>query len=418
MKKLLLTFSLLALLTSCGGRGGRAAGGNDTLAREMNWPFTVDVSEEYPMEPVSFQEVFGELEYIPLETGAECLVGDYPGLQYPVITDRDIFFACGRDVFRFGRDGTFRNRIGRLGNGPGEFLSATEICVDERAEEVLVYDVLGKNIFVYGYDGRFRRALRTDSQSIVEDMAVMNDSTLLIGNYQIQDTPVDLYQLISLRDGHLIRSVMPPLDEPKASAGTGHDPETFFGLNSDPDPTRGFREGGLGGMVRSADGYAEYRETKSIYYVTDERTMLSDLVMDTVYTVSASGDLTPRYIKMPSPMKVDPERRRYSGLRFETDRYAFFIAAGSGGRMGYKLDKTTGAFTESYLYNADIDHERTRENRIVYPTGTSTGTFGQFYQPLYLIQWLEEGKLSGELAALAATLKEDDNPVLLTQKIK
>jgi hypothetical protein len=40
------------------------------------------------------------------------------------------------------------------------------------------------------------------------------------------------------------------------------------------------------------------------------------------------------------------------------------------------------------------------------------------YQPFRLLGWLEEGKLSGELATLAATLKEDDNPVLLISKKK
>jgi hypothetical protein len=38
------------------------------------------------------------------------------------------------------------------------------------------------------------------------------------------------------------------------------------------------------------------------------------------------------------------------------------------------------------------------------------------YQPLHLLGWLEEGKLSDPLAALAATLKETDNPVLMIQK--
>lgn len=224
---------------------------------------------------------------------------------------------------------------------------------------------------------------------------------------------VDPFQLISTRDGHLVRSVMSPYKEPKAQTGKRDDPAAFF--EGDRDPIRGFREGGLGGMVRLADGYAEFRDLKNIY-ITDEGILMSHLASDTVYTVSASGGLTPRYIRIPAAMGLTPERRRYSGLRFETGRYAFFIAAGYGGRMGYKLDKSTGALTESCLYNVDIDHESTRENRIVYPIGTNTGTFAQFYQPIHLIEWHEAGKLSGDLAALAATLNENDNPVCRFRK--
>ncbi len=50
---------------------------------------------------------------------------DLPGLQSPVVTDNDIFIVSGLNIFRFGRDGKFRNRIGHNGRGPGEFLSAT-----------------------------------------------------------------------------------------------------------------------------------------------------------------------------------------------------------------------------------------------------------------------------------------------------
>jgi hypothetical protein len=120
-------------------------------------------------------------------------------------------------------------------------------------------------------------------------------------------------------------------------------------------------------------------------------------------------------------MGLDLARRRYSTLALESDRYAFFMAigtdSGSGGNIaGYKVDKTTGGITQTYLYDANLDHERTRDNRIVSPRGVAKGRFAVPYQPFQLLQWLEEDKLSGELATLAATLKDTDNPVLLISK--
>ncbi len=137
---------------------------------------------------------------------------------------------------------------------------------------------------------------------------------------------------------------------------------------------------------------------------------------DTVYVVSAAGELASRWVKTPSAVEMSIDARRYSGLRLETDHYAFFAATtGITDNMGYKIDKTTGAVTRTYLYDANLDHVSTRNNRIITPP-VNTGRLAMPYQPLHLIKWLEEGKLSGELATLAATLKEDDNPVLLISK--
>jgi hypothetical protein len=117
-------FLLIVLMsaTSClGRRSGSAGGGTDSpAATEIAYPFTVDVSKEYPMEPISLQEVFGEMVYVALETKPECLIDERPGLQRPVVTDNDIFILSGNNpIFHFARDGKFLNRIGNPGRGPG-----------------------------------------------------------------------------------------------------------------------------------------------------------------------------------------------------------------------------------------------------------------------------------------------------------
>ncbi len=362
------------------------------------------------------------MEYVALETRPECLIADLPGLQNPVVTDSDIFICSGLNIFRFGRDGKFLNRIGHGGRGPGEFLSATQMCVNATTEEVFVYDILSKGILVYNYDGRHKRTLRTSNNTIINDMAAINDSILLIANKSndhTKDFAIYPFQLISSRDASVECSLLPPYKEPNAMViiadPQGYIDEVRSGAGAVND-TEGFKGGG-GMMMILMDGSPVQINDSNNIYNTGNGVMLTNYVADTVYVVSAAGELTPRWVKAPSPMELSIEKRRYSSLRLENGRYAFFYAtAGVTGNMGYKVDKSTGDVTRTYLYDANIDHERTAMNRIISPTGVSTGRFAMPYQPLRLLHWLEKGKLTGELATLAATLKETANPVLMISK--
>jgi hypothetical protein len=416
----------LTLTASCKGRRSGAAGGEDSLAStKITYPFTIDVSKEYPMEPISLQEVFGEMEYVALETKPECLIADLPGLQSPVVTDNDSFILSGHNpIVHFARNGTFIKRIGNQGRGPGEFLAAGGLWVNDRTEEIFLYDIYGKGLLVYGYDGKYKRTLKTSGNTIIDDMVAITDSTLLISNRSNDSRTglaIDPFQLISSRDGHTVKSLMPPFDEPDAFVAAV-DVEAILNGSNEPtkpaDQTAGFKGGGVMMMTLSPEKTTQIFDINNIY-VTAAGVELTHFVADTVYLVSEAGGLTPRWVKAPTPMEIDLAHRRYSGMRLETERYAFFAAtAGRSGNMGYKVDKTTGGITQTYLYDANLDHERTRDNRIISPGGVATGRFAMAYQPFQLLGWLEEGKLSGELATLAATLKETDNPVLLISKKK
>ena len=427
MKRTIIILTIALTAVSCGGRRGvKGAGdGADSLAATgITYPFTIDVSKEYPMEPVSFQEVFGELEYVALETTPECLIPDLPGLQSPVVTENDIFIRSGADIFRFGRDGKFLNRIGHWGRGPGEYLSATQMCVGEATGEVFVHDVLNKGILVYDYDGRHKRTLPTEYNAIMVDMAPLNDSTLLIANGQDSERqPVDAFQLISSHDGSLMKSLIPAHKEPNAyiaQTDIAIPPPasgiiTYHTLPAERSPAQRYKGTGVGIKLWAKEPFAMLTEDHNIYS-TDKGMMLTAFVMDTVYVASEAGELTPRWVKTPSPMSENVPKRRYSRFGFETDRYAFFYALGAGDKSGYKVDKSTGVITRTYLYDANIEHVNSPLNKIIFPTAINYGRLAMPYQPMDLIQGLEYNALSGELATLAATLKETDNPVLLIQK--
>ena len=422
-------FCLLAAtiaVVACGGRrsrgGDNATSGAEDSPTGIEYPFTVDVSEDYPMEPVSLQEIFGEMEYVALETTPDCMIA---GIENPTVTDDDIFVLTQRkSLFRFGRDGKFRNQIGREGRGPGEFLSATCICVNDRTKEVFIYDVLGKNMFVYDFDGRHKRTLPMPRSTIIEDMVAITDSTLLVDNSTSDHTKpfvIHPFQLISSIDGSVVKTIIPPHKEPDPHIPTDI-PQPASGMSTrtgfpERDPARAYRAGGVMVSLTKGDQYGVLREGNSMY-VTNDGVVITEFVSDTVYVVSGAGELSPRWIKTPSPMKMDVPRRRYSKFDFETGPYAFFAAAGRGDPAEYKVDKSNGKITQTYFYDANMEHVDFPFNKLIFLRGINTGHFAQAHQALSLKNLLDAGKLSGELAEIAAGVKEDDNPVLMLVKFK
>ena len=424
-------FCLVAAMvaaTACGGRNSRTQSQNDNASlsgeayAEMQYPIEIDVSKDYPMEPMSLQEVFGGMEYVALETTPECLI---EGIENPAVTDNDIFVLTRRkSLFRFGRDGKFLNQIGREGRGPGEYLSATSFCVNNRTREVFIYDVLGKNMLVYDFDGRHKRTLPMPRSTIIEDMVAITDSTLLVSNSTSDGTKAFViypFQLISSLDGSVVKTLMPPHKEPNAHTPTDI-PQPASGISYrtgfvERDPSKAYRAGGVTISLLKGDQYGVLEEGNSIY-VTDDGVMITEFVSDTVYVVSGAGELTPRWVKTPSPMNMDVPRRRYSKLDFDTERYAFFAAAGGGDPAEYKVDKSNGTITRTYLYDANMEHVDFPFNKLIFLRGINTGHLAMSYQALSLKHLLEAGKLSGELATIASTIKEEDNPVLMLVKFK
>ena len=69
-----------------------------------------------------------DVEFIPLETTDDCLIGD--ACIVSSITQKDIFIFDYERCYHFDRDGKFLNTIGAKGNGPGEYTKPMKCIVD------------------------------------------------------------------------------------------------------------------------------------------------------------------------------------------------------------------------------------------------------------------------------------------------
>jgi hypothetical protein len=112
---------------------------------------SVDVTKIYPVQEFILQEV-AEIEYIPLETSDDYLVG-FPRVLY--MDDEEIFVSNRNGFFTFERKtGKAIRSFDRLGRGAQEYTVLRQLVYDKEKREVLVFTFDNK-ILVYNPEGIF-----------------------------------------------------------------------------------------------------------------------------------------------------------------------------------------------------------------------------------------------------------------------
>jgi hypothetical protein len=190
---------LLAMVTvSCDSGKKKDIIGNDNI-------YTVDFDNTLKEEKIYMSSLFKKVKPIPLETTDESLIGYIRNVQ---IFDGKIFvldkdFAKG--VFVFDMDGKFIRKIGRIGQGPGEYVYLSDFTIDEINRQIylidrdvnciIIYDIdTGKYIkqikifenkysnYIQYYNGR----LYTDAndKSELEDNYLLHEVDLRTGKYK------------------------------------------------------------------------------------------------------------------------------------------------------------------------------------------------------------------------------------------
>ena len=83
----------------------------------------------------------------------QSMLGEIRRIQ---VTDHNIWIDHGREfyIYRFSRTGKFLNRIGSIGQGPGEYVNYLTFLVDEDKKEVYIFST-NNGVLVYDFEGRF-----------------------------------------------------------------------------------------------------------------------------------------------------------------------------------------------------------------------------------------------------------------------
>ena len=147
-----------------------------------------------------------KLEIVPLEMTDQSMLGEIRRIQ---VTDHNIWIDHGREfyIYRFSRSGKFLNKIGSIGQGPGEYTTYSTFLVDEDKKEV--YIIANTNgVLAYDFEGNFKRKI-VDVQIILQlfssvyDQYILNNqkffATQNFGLYRPIDKDL-LWSFVSLSD--------------------------------------------------------------------------------------------------------------------------------------------------------------------------------------------------------------------------
>ena len=95
-----------------------------------------------------------ELESIvPLETTPESA---FRMIRRMIVREDYILISDVHHVYQFDRTGKFLGRIGRPGNGPGEYNHILDVCIDEK-QKMIVINTDGSKLLYYSETGQFIR---------------------------------------------------------------------------------------------------------------------------------------------------------------------------------------------------------------------------------------------------------------------
>ena len=283
----------------------------------------------YQKVPVS--EFVSELEYIPLETGDNCLIGEDVRERNVIVTKSHIFVAAQKYCYAFGRDGKFITEIGRVGQGPGEYaqISTIGIFVDEKKQS-LYMGTVPFDILEYSWDGVFRRSIKLPTNMLghhPDGILFVRDS-LFIGHNPNYSGSEEYHFFLFDTSGQIIK--------------------TFDNHVK---------------IARSAISWNSYEESMKPFRLSDH-IYVKEMPNDTLYCLNEQDELIPKFVFNLGKYAYNKERRENSSV-VEGLEGVIFIP----GFDRYMVGTSNYIFFSTYPRNLNIPLPKGRASKIELPPG-------------------------------------------------
>lgn len=161
MKKYLL---LIFLLLGC------SSGDNTSETGDVPVINLSDKVSEVSSLPLS--EAAVTLEVIPLEVTDEALLS---GINHLRVTDHDIWVSINKSqyIYRFSRTGKYLGKVGKIGQGPQEYIRMSDFIIDDERQEVYIITTVN-GIKVYDFEGNYKRDATKQKLFMDEEFSANN----------------------------------------------------------------------------------------------------------------------------------------------------------------------------------------------------------------------------------------------------
>lgn len=199
MRKITLgAYLLIALFTNCGRE--------ETSKTETTPTKLIDIGAIKETDSlISPRELMTDVHYISLSSNDTFFIAQ---AKKVVEYDNRLFILDKKkaELVVYSMDGNFLGRVGAKGEGPGEYMSATDFEIDLKRNLIIVFSRGDLSILEYNRDLSFNRKIRLDIWAF--QMALLESGNLAFYTYFINEGLNDNL-LIYGRDGKEIESRMP-----------------------------------------------------------------------------------------------------------------------------------------------------------------------------------------------------------------
>jgi hypothetical protein len=359
---------------------------------------TVDVTKSYPKKELILQD-FMDVEYIPLETNDEFVTqGMVLAIGKEIILVKN--HVDDGDIFIFDRKGKGIKKINRKGQSGEEYTYITDIVLDEDAEEMFVSDHWARKISVYDLNGKFKRSFSHKDGTKYYDIYNFDRGNLICHDgYFSNDGAANRqpFMIISKQNGSITKEIQIPFEKKFLAVMILRDEanKTTYSAKANYSP-----------IIPSFNNWIVIEPSS-----------------DTIYSYSPDHTMTPFIARIPSIQSMDPEVFLFPGIL--TDRYYFMESVKKiydfGAQDGFPgtdlmYDRQEKAIFKYTVYNDDYSDKRPVLMK-TQPVNDEVVTWQRIYADR-LVDTYEKGHLKGRLKEIAATLDEEDNPVIMLIKHK
>jgi hypothetical protein len=126
----------------------------------------IDMDNTKKEDLIPMSEFFSHAKTIILETGDNILLGKIKGIQ--VYNDLIFILDAQQDmgVYIFNKTGKFIRKIGKIGRGPGEYLTVSDFTIDQDNDNIYLLDCDANKIYKYKITGEFEASIALKNTNI------------------------------------------------------------------------------------------------------------------------------------------------------------------------------------------------------------------------------------------------------------
>jgi hypothetical protein len=360
----------------------------------------VDVTKSYSPKKELILQDFMDVEYIAMETNDDFInQGIVLDIGKKIILVKNRNRINDGDIFVYDRTGKAIRKINRKGQGGEEYTHLFDITLDEDNGEMFVNDIFARKIVVYDLYGKFKRTIKykeNKKDQFYTDMFNYDRDNLICYDQYNEEIA---FVLISKRDGSITKEINIPFKAKKLLQQSLRDEATGTENSVSPGP------------------YRTIIQNNGIW-------ILLELSSDTVYTFLPDYSLRPFFVRTPSILSMEPEV--FLVLRLFSDRYYFmetiknvfdFNKRSGFPRTFFMYDRQEKAFFGYVVYNGDYSIKKEIYMNMLRPVNHEIESW-QALEAYQLVESYKKGELKGKLEEIAATLDEEDNPVIMLIKHK